>query len=468
MGWRKVKHWVSSFLSGEGLRKRAWRGAAVSLMGVGSAQFLRLASNLVLTRLLFPEAFGMMALIQAFVTGLEMFSDIGVRTSIIQNERQDKEFLNTAWTVQIVRGFMLWVGSCALAWPVAIFYDEPMLAWIMPVVGLTPFISGFTTTNIASANRELKLFRQTAIGLCSQAAGIAVMIVLAWMTKSVWSLVVGGLFGAALKVVLCHLLLPGIRNRLQWDRSAAHELTRFGKYIALSTIASFLINQGDRLVLGKLITLSELAIYNIGIFLALFPGMLSKTVVDKVVFPLYSAKRPSAGAENKRKIGEARMLLNGTTYAISALFAVSGVALVQFLYDPRYHDSGPILVLFSLALLPGTIVTTYSSLLLAEGNSRNFAGLTMLRAVLRISLMLAGFYFLGLFGVMLAPFLVALLSYPVMVSALRRYDGWDARHDLMFLLAGIAIAVVAVAVNWGPVSEFVTRSVAGAPAWVAP
>ncbi|MFN3500356.1 MAG: oligosaccharide flippase family protein, partial [Pannonibacter indicus] len=74
------------------------RGTAISLAGTGGQQLLRLASNLALTRLLFPEAFGLMALIQTFMVGLQMFSDIGIRPSIIQNKRgEEADFLNTAW-----------------------------------------------------------------------------------------------------------------------------------------------------------------------------------------------------------------------------------------------------------------------------------------------------------------------------------------------------------------------------------
>lgn len=111
---------VKSFLKmgGNGLRQRAMRGAVISLGGTAGHQVMRLLSNLALTRLLFPEAFGLMALMQTFMIGLQMFSDIGLRPSIIQNPRgEEPDFLNTAWTLQVARGVVLWLGACALAWP---------------------------------------------------------------------------------------------------------------------------------------------------------------------------------------------------------------------------------------------------------------------------------------------------------------------------------------------------------------
>ncbi|HZJ69863.1 MAG TPA: oligosaccharide flippase family protein, partial [Planctomycetota bacterium] len=99
------------------------RSATWSILAHGGSQLLRFASNIVLARLLFPEAFGLMAIVNALLQGLHLFSDIGIGPSIIQNARgNDPAFLNTAWTVQVVRGTVLWLVACAIALPAAIFY----------------------------------------------------------------------------------------------------------------------------------------------------------------------------------------------------------------------------------------------------------------------------------------------------------------------------------------------------------
>ena len=98
---------------GSSLTARALRSALFTLGGFGSAQLIRLASNLILTRLLFPEAFGMMALTMVFLQGLQMFSDVGVAPAIQQSKRgDDADFLDTAWTIQVVRGLCLWLAAC--------------------------------------------------------------------------------------------------------------------------------------------------------------------------------------------------------------------------------------------------------------------------------------------------------------------------------------------------------------------
>src|SRR5690554_1654660 len=96
--------------------------------GYGTAQLLRLASNVILAKLLFPEAFGLMVLVAIFMQGIAMFSDIGILPSIIQNKRgDDPAFLNTAWTIQVIRGVLIWIVACIGAYPYALIYNEPLL-----------------------------------------------------------------------------------------------------------------------------------------------------------------------------------------------------------------------------------------------------------------------------------------------------------------------------------------------------
>ena len=97
----------------ESLMKRVVKGSVWTLGGYAISQVVRLGNNFLLARLLFPKAFGLMALVYTFLIALQMFSDIGINLSIIQNKRgDDPKFLNTAWTLQVFRGLILWAWFC--------------------------------------------------------------------------------------------------------------------------------------------------------------------------------------------------------------------------------------------------------------------------------------------------------------------------------------------------------------------
>ncbi len=438
-----------SLLSGESVRARALRSSGLSLVGFGGQNVLRLVSNLILTRLLFPEAFGLMALVQVFVSGMQMFSDIGLRTSILQNKRgDDPDFLNTAWTLQILRGVVLWLGACALAWPAAQLYDEPLLLQLLPIVGLNALISGFATTNVAMANRHLRIGRQIFINLGCQVFNIVLTVILAYYLRSVWALVIGSLATGVLTVVLFHWLMPGIRNRLHWDRNAARDLVGFGKFIFLSTLSGFFINQGDRAILGAYVSVGMLGIYNIGFFLGNMPLLLGRNFNGKIVLPLYRMKPPAESAQNRANIARSRRLVVGGTLLLTMILAHTGIWLTNILYDPRYALSGPMIVLFSLSMVPQVTFNGYGSVLLANGDSRRHFILLSCTAVVQTALLFAGIIWFGIAGAILAPGLATLVTYPLRTRFIARYAADDVKADIAFLSLGFAVNGLACWLHW--------------------
>lgn len=456
---------VKNIFAGDGLRSLALRGAAFTLGGTAGQQFLRLLSNLVLTRLLFPEAFGMMALIQTFTVGLQMFSDIGLRPAIIQNKRgEEPDFLNTAWTLQILRGTGLWLMACLLAWPLSVFYREEQILWLLPVVGLNALVMGFSSTKGVVANRNLRLGRQVVIGLLAQVAGLVTMIGFALIWPSVWSLVVGGLVSCLFGVWASHRFMPGVKNRLRWEPQAVRELLGFGRFIFVSTIASYFVTQGDKLFLGRTISLADLGIYNIAFFLAAFPGMLGGMVASQILFPLYRQLPPSGGARNLAKIRRARDLVTAGQMALFALLAVVGIPLINLLYDHRYVAAGPMLVIMSLGQMPGSMLVGSSNQLLAEGDSRSFSHLEIYRSILKMGLMIGCFWLFGLFGILITPVLTFLGTYPLQQYYLARFKGTDLPRDALFMLVSLAVIAVVTWANWDVLAEFYATSRALAPA----
>ena len=97
-----------------------------------------------------------MGLADVFITGVHRFSDIGLVRSIIQNKRgEEPEFLNTVWTMQVIRSFFVWLCLMLITWPVATFYQEPRLLWLIPAISINTLIGGLNSTAISSLNRKM-------------------------------------------------------------------------------------------------------------------------------------------------------------------------------------------------------------------------------------------------------------------------------------------------------------------------
>ncbi len=446
---RKIIQRVQTAFYGEGAKARSLRGGGMTLVSIMGSNVLRLVSNLILTRILFPEAFGLMALVQVFVTGLKMFSDIGIVASIVQNKRgDDPVFLDTAWSLQIVRGFCLWVASIALAYPAAQLYGEPLLIWMLPIVGLTSVIDGFRPTKIATASRHIHLGRITFITLVSRVISVILVVALAWAMESVWALVIGSLIGSALSNTGLHLFLPGRRDRIKIEREACREILSFGKFIFLSTLSSFLIMQGDRAILGLFLTTTELGVYSIGLLLGTLPNLIGKALARNIFFPLYRIRPPAESLENQRKIFKARRLVTAGALALSAALGAAGPWLIGVMYDDRYLLAGPILVLFALRSVPTYVTTGASNVLTANGDSRAYFWVTFATAVLQTASIFLGVHWFGLAGGILGPFFSMFLVYPLLAWQVARFKAWDALGEIGLAAIGIAVHVAICWMHW--------------------
>ena len=123
------------------LRKRALGAGAWNMVSLVGTQALRLGGNLIMARLLVPDMFGIMAISTTLSVVLHLLSDVGLRQNIIQSPRGDDPlFLNTAWTVQLLRGILLFAVTLLIAfgswatqqinlWPAGSSYAARSCRW---------------------------------------------------------------------------------------------------------------------------------------------------------------------------------------------------------------------------------------------------------------------------------------------------------------------------------------------------
>jgi O-antigen/teichoic acid export membrane protein len=356
------------------IKKLAIHGAVWTIASYGASQVLRFGSNLVLTRLLFPELFGLMSLVYVFINGLHLFSDLGISTNVIQNKRGDDPlFLNTSWTLQIIRGVGLWLCCLLIAFPASQFYNEPKLLWLIPLVGFNTIIAGFNSTSLFTLNRHLSIKELAIFEFAGQVVSIGVMLIWAWFNKTIWALVIGGLVSALFQLIWSHRLNTVAPNRFAWDRDAVKELVFFGKWIFLSTALTFLATQADRLILGRLFSFEMLGIYGVAFALSDIPRQLILAVSGKVIFPSYSKLVGLPRSEFRTKIlrNRGRILL---VVAVGLAGLVSfGDLLILGLYDNRYVAATWMLPLLALGTWPVMLTQTIDPVLFAIGQPRYIA-----------------------------------------------------------------------------------------------
>lgn len=423
-------------MSSTSLKKQAIRGTIWTIFGYGSSQVLRFGSNLILTRLLVPELFGLMALVQVFIMGLNLFSDIGINPSIIRSDRGDDPiFLNTAWTIQVIRGFGLWFGCLIIAIPVANYYDDPRLSWLIPIVGLTTIISGFNSTSLATLNRHMDLGKLARFELAAQLLSLIIFITWAWFSPTIWALVGGNLFANLLKAVWSHSLNSGKPNRFAWNQAAISEIISFGKWIFLSTAMTFLATQADRILLGKFFSLEMLGIYVVAFTFADIPRQISLKIGSRVIFPAFSKLMSLPRSQFKAKILEKRwkmLLLIG--FIVTTLFCFGDLVILG-LYDSRYQEAAWMLPIIAIGLWPLLLCTTIDRFLIAIGRPSYLALGNFFKFVYMIIGVPLGFSQMGVLGAIIV---IAFNDIPYYIIA--NYGLW--RENLNFLVQDLQATIL--------------------------
>lgn len=427
----------------ESLRSRVMTGSLWTLIGYVGGQGLRFVSNAILTHLLFPEAFGLMALVNTVVIGLEMFSDVGTRASLIQNHRgEDDIFRRTAFTVNAVRGVGLWGAAALLSYPLSSFFGEPELAKLLPVASVSAAILGLRSTKALLASRKLDLARLTLLTLGSQAVTIAVMVPWAFIEPSVWALVGGTVVGAIAQTVGSHILFPGARDRFGWDRDAADELFRFGRWIFASTALAYLAGQGDTLLMGHMMNAAELGVFTVASNIARVAGQGLNQLGNSVLFPAYARVFRETPERIDQVLLKSRSILMGVGAAVYIPVILLGDFVIDLVYDDRYQAAGWMLQTMACGFLTGLLDRSYNGILHAKGMSFESTVLQFFQVLIKFACMVVGYYFMGLPGLIIGVAFNAWLSYPIVAIVMGKAGVWQPRLDAIALVMAAVVTLL--------------------------
>jgi len=427
------------------LKALALRAASWTVGGRFLAQATRLLSNIILARLLFPEAFGLMAIVAVFIYGLNMFSDVGVGPSIIYNKRgEDPEFLNTAWTIQIIRGAIITTGALMLAWPVAEIYGEPELTSLLAAAGFGSLIQGFESVSMQTQRRKIELGPVVRLELFTRIVTLVAMITWALVSPTVWALVGGNLIGSATRAVLSHVYLPRFAHRLRWDPDSAREIYRFGSWIFFSSIFTFVAVQGDRLLLGYYLSLAVLGVYSVATrFTEALTG-LQNQLMHSVLFSVFSETARTSPERLVDRYYKIRLWTDLLFLTASGLLLTNGHVLIDLLYDERYEGAGWILQVLAIQVAMTGVLTSQETLLFARGKTYYAFGRNLARAVCILVGIPISWHMAGLHGVV---WCVALSELPGVVVLL---TGMTKEKLLrpMLELRSLAIWGASCALGW--------------------
>ncbi|MBS0481131.1 MAG: oligosaccharide flippase family protein [Proteobacteria bacterium] len=346
---------------------------------------LKLLGNLTLARLVSAEAFGQMAIVLAVVNGIEAITDVGTKAALIRSPRTDPAWLNTAWTLGIVRGVAIAVIVAVAAVPAAAFFREPELAAMIAVTGLMSALVGLRSIGAVIAVRDLDARKLAFVELAELIACYVLMIGWAWYWPSAWALLVGTIASCAIYTVLSYIVFAKRPHRFAWDRAVLRELVGFGKWVMAASLIGFFILQGDRFAVGRLAGIVEAGIYTIAVTWAMSLQTVFGMFLSRLYLPVVAQLRRDSGdgiaAANRLRRSILAVMLVPFTWA-----AGCAVPIIGFLYPATYSAAGPVMAILVVGAWFATLEFLYNDqLMLANRPNVRFRA-----QILSIAAMAAG------------------------------------------------------------------------------
>jgi O-antigen/teichoic acid export membrane protein len=412
------------------------KGTAWTVGAYGVGQLLRLVTNIFLARLLAPELFGIMLIVNSVRTGIDLMSDVGIGQNIIYHrDANDPEFYNTAWTLQVIRSVALWLAAVALAVPVARFYHSSVLVYILPLSAFGIILAGLTSIAQPLLTKRLQIAKLNVFDVIVSFISSIVYIILAYSNPSIWSLVFGGLFGYALPMVGSYFLLPGVTQRFYLSKKYVWEILQFGKWIFVSSIVYFLSTNFDRLYLAKVIPLNVLGVYGIARSISDLFGLVVSRLGNYVLFPLISSQSHVPRDHLREQLASIRLKLLLLAAAGLSLSASLADLAIKVLYDYRYHAASWMLPVMITGSWFSILATLNESTLLGLGKPSYSAISNGSKfGVLLVALPL-GAQISGIEGCVIVVGLIDLCRYfPIFIGQLRERFSF-CRQDLFMTLA---------------------------------
>jgi len=432
-----IKKYLQIAALGESI---AVRGSFWSTVGFGGSQFIRLASNLLITRLLAPEIFGVMALVQVALQGLKMMSDVGISTAVMVGQRgDDPEYLNSAWTIQVIRGVLIWGLSCIVAYPMAMIYDAPDLLLLIPVVGFSAIFQGFTSPAVLTLKRKIEIKKLLSWQISTQFLTTVITLFAAWHLRSIWGIALGGLLGAAMTCVLSYRLGTRTRMSLKLDLAAVAEIINFGKWIFVSSFISFIISKGDIFILGVFLSKADLGVFSIAAIWSRLVLELLVKVNQEVMTPLYAASFRESRYSAKAKIKKTRAILLFMTLPAIWLVIIIAPGLIEFLYDHRYVQAGWMLQVLAVGSIGAAITLTSGNALLSFSDSFGYMVFQTSAGLILVACMLVGGATFGVVGIIGGVAVAKFASYPVMALLMRRHNIWFPQLDSLAFTSSLLV-----------------------------
>jgi lipopolysaccharide exporter len=347
------------------LLHRTARGTAWLFLLRFAEKGMGLIRTLVLARLLAPSEFGLFGIVVIAVNALDLLSVVGMKAAVVQQKNATDDDFDTAWSVLLIQGVFNAIALCVIAGPAAHFFKEPRAVLLIRCFAIAVLFEGFVNIGIVCFDRALQFKQQFKFIFAGAASDLAVALIVAYLTHSVYALLAGAVAGKIVRVAASYAM-QRYRPKFRIVCDKFRILFRFGKWMWLSTLLQFVLFQGDNIFVGRVLGATALGLYGI----AFTVGNLTRTdisiVLQRALFPSMALLQDDdqASREAYLKISRAVTLL---VLPVSCGIALIASTFIQVALGKAWLPAAPVLRILCMAGLFNALLGNAAVMLRAKG-----------------------------------------------------------------------------------------------------
>lgn len=316
-----------------------------------------------LARLLSPAQFGVYGIAVLILSLLEIVTETGINTVLIQKKGSISEFIDTAWVVSILRGTIIAVVVIAVAPIIASFFNSPEAQNLLYLTALVPFIRGFINPSLVNFQRDLRFKTEFFLRTTLFIIDSSVAVVLTILTGSPYALIWGLIAGVTCELIFSHLFIKP-RPRLVFHNEKIRYVLSRGKWMTFTGFMDYMYQNGDNIVVGRLLGTAPLGFYQASYQYATAPVTEVSNILSRVAFPVFM----KINTDKKRlHIAFIKMVLAISLVVIpfGSLLIIFSRQIILILLGPNWIEAAPLLAVLALVGIVRSLVLSVYALFLS-------------------------------------------------------------------------------------------------------
>ena len=406
--FHQYKEQILLLLRNKEMSGKLTRGGVWLAVGGGSEYFFRMIRNIILARLLAPEAFGLMAIVLAFHNFFESFTNVGIKEAIIQNPNGSKDyFLNCAFFLSLARGIILFiVAYLSIPFIASLYGNREMIPMLRLIFTSIIFLSAMSPRAYSNL-KNMNYLKWVMVYNGGSLIGITIAIIFGFIYSNVWALVIGFTMESFFRCLLSYIISPFL-PRLVFDRESYISLLKFARGILGLPILVFLYDKCDIFVIGKMLNTRDLGLYNLAVTLALVPVSFSQIFLPQLLLPTFSKLQDNKKLLEQTMVKVLRyiVILFLPLYFVMAVFSSEFLSLI---YGPQYSEVSMVFKIFCLSAFIRSLGIIIACLFFALGKPNLLRKASFLRLGILLIIIVPLISAFGLLGAALAMLIASLV-----------------------------------------------------------